>query len=293
MSYPPIEKKEKNLKLYTTFNHQRLLKVDEREQSITIDVKESTFWTDNRIKTTFRNDSKRKETNLIPKALNIAYPIWTPPWPLYVPNLASWESFYKPIFLSTLVLTSKNPITTNETIVNATLEWRITVFCTFDFTNYPLDIQHCPFHAEGAGSRSLKYLLYDPMNIHHSTKQYEAAGFDVTIKFVGNDYATYNETTLTNLTFFSHVFGFEVSMRRIFAPYLFQYYLPCMAIVIVSGISFIVPLSAIPGRIALVVTQFLTLTNIFIHAMVSTHFKKNYISFLIIGRSFTNNYCLK
>ena len=53
-----------------------------------------------------------------------------------------------------------------------------------------------------------------------------------------------------------------------FQPFLYMYYLPCMAIVLVSQISFIIPLSSIPGRVALVVTQFLTLTNIFIHQTV-------------------------
>ena len=54
-----------------------------------------------------------------------------------------------------------------------------------------------------------------------------------------------------------------------------------IAIVVVAQISFIIPMSAIPGRVALVVTQFLTLTNIFIHEMVRyyfTHYTINYIS---------------
>ena len=62
--------------------------------------------------------------------------------------------------------------------------------------------------------------------------------------------------------------GFNVTLVRIIQPYLYQYYFPSIAIVVVSQISFMIPLSATPGRIALVVTQFLTLTNIFIHQMV-------------------------
>ena len=46
--------------------------------------------------------------------------------------------------------------------------------------------------------------------------------------------------------------------------------MPCIAIVIATSFSFIIPLSAIPGRVALIVTQFLTLTNIFINQMVSS-----------------------
>ena len=67
--------------------------------------------------------------------------------------------------------------------------------------------------------------------------------------------------------------GFDVTLARMIQPYLFQYYFPSIAIVVVSQISFIIPLSAIPGRIGLIVTQFLTLTNIFIHQMVSEYKK--------------------
>ena len=41
--------------------------------------------------------------------------------------------------------------------------------------------------------------------------------------------------------------GFNITLQRIVQPYLYQYYLPCIAIVIVSQISFIIPLSAVSG----------------------------------------------
>ena len=95
--------------------------------------------------------------------------------------------------------------------------------------------------------------LYEPPNSFiHSSKRYEAAGFDVSIHF-GN---------------LSNGIGFDMDIRRLILPYVFEYYLPSIAIVLVSFISFIVPLSSLPGRIGLIVTQFLTLTNIFIHQMV-------------------------
>ena len=96
--------------------------------------------------------------------------------------------------------------------------------------------------------------LYDPTyQTLYSTKHYKAHGFDVTISF-------HNE---------SNEIGFDIELTRIVLPYILQYYLPCCCIVMVSFISFIVPLSALPGRVGLMVTQFLTLTNIFIHQMVS------------------------
>ena len=77
-------------------------------------------------------------------------------------------------------------------------------------------------------------------------------------------------------------FGFTIKMSRRLQPFIMECYLPCIAIVIVSHISFILPLDAIPGRVALLVTQFLTLTNICIHQQVITYRTKlNYLTIIL------------
>merc|ERR1712018_626957 len=60
-------------------------------------------------------------------------------------------------------------------------------------------------------------------------------------------------------------FGFTIRMNRRLQPFILAVYLPCITIIIVTHISFIIPIDAVPGRIGLLVTQFLTLTNICIH----------------------------
>ena len=74
----------------------------------------------------------------------------------------------------------------------------------------------------------------------------------------------------TNYGYFDNLVevGFNITMKRVQQPYLLKYYLPCIAIVTVTQISFYIPPDAIPGRIALLVTQFLTLTNLFISEQV-------------------------
>ena len=67
----------------------------------------------------------------------------------------------------------------------------------------------------------------------------------------------------------------HIHLQRQWSKYVYQYYIPCITIVIATSFSFIIPLSAIPGRVALVVTQFLTLTNIFINQMVGILFDFN------------------
>ena len=97
------------------------------------------------------------------------------------------------------------------------------------------------------------------------TDKYNAAGFEIQSHVFGPD-KYYDKLLAMHWT----SFGVSVDAKRQVSKYILQYYLPAITIVIASSVSFIIPLSAMPGRVALVVTQFLTLTNIFIHQMVHT-----------------------
>ena len=57
--------------------------------------------------------------------------------------------------------------------------------------------------------------------------------------------------------------GFEMILHRHVSHYIINYYLPSGLFVVVSWISFLVPPDIIPGRMALLVTVFLVLINIF------------------------------
>ena len=140
------------------------------------------------------------------------------------------------------------------------MEWHVTLPCNFDFSNYPFDDQNCKF----------RMILYD-VNVtvydllmdygFQAQKNIEMQGFKIT--------KTLAETLYSEIDSFPYSeFGYDLKIKRIIQPYVMQYYAPCFAIVMVSGLSFVVPLSATPGRIGLVVTQFLTLTTIYIHQKV-------------------------
>ena len=62
--------------------------------------------------------------------------------------------------------------------------------------------------------------------------------------------------------------GLDIKLSRVIHPFMMKYYMPCNLIIVVSQCSFIIPLTALPGRVALIVTQFLTLTSIFLQQMV-------------------------
>ena len=57
--------------------------------------------------------------------------------------------------------------------------------------------------------------------------------------------------------------GIEIVFTRHRLKYLYVYYLPSGLFVVVSWASFLVPPEIIPGRMAMLITLFLVLTNIF------------------------------
>ena len=57
--------------------------------------------------------------------------------------------------------------------------------------------------------------------------------------------------------------GFRVMLSRKRYQMIFQIYGPCVLFVVVSWVSFLIPPKIVPGRMALLVTLFLVLINIF------------------------------
>ena len=240
-----------------------VLEIEEKKDKITVKVSQLMEWREPRIKANFSLVSKQYvQIKLSPKNIGS---IWHPDLDMYTKDLEDWKSLYDPLLFQEVVVSERaflqKPGTgPNVTSIHVWKDWVATIYCKFDFSSFPLDTQQCSFRQTGT-SETIRPLLYPSLNIENWN--YKAGGFQITISPVG----TFSSTNVT-LNNPRDSTGFNITLERIIQPYLYQYYFPCIAIVVVSEISFIIPLSAIPGRVALVVTQFLTLTNIFIHLMV-------------------------
>lgn len=259
------------------FHDIKVLEVDEIKKTITINIWMWSIWEDPRIKAKLSNIDA---IIMLPPITKHAPIIWHPFLSTYIVNLKKLDYIYDPIIIKFLVLFSSqnqkylslklnpqyltNVFPPNTTLVFAAQRFDVILSCDFNFSSYPLDHQTCPFRIISDIVQPLKlYYSPDVQTNRPSSKQHEFQGFDITRVLVGSslDYnGVYGNETTT--------FGIDIKMNRQIAAYVYQYYLPCIAIVVGSGMSFIVPLSEIPGRVVLVVTQFLTLTNIFIHQIV-------------------------
>ena len=79
--------------------------------------------------------------------------------------------------------------------------------------------------------------------------------------------------------------SFVLTLQRRLLPYIMRYYLPCVAMVIASFINFLISLNSIPARVALLVTLFLTVTNILIAQQVGFYHNIYHAAFYNVAYS--------
>ena len=266
-----IGQKPKEIAMHPIFaelEKSRIVDIDENKKTITMDIRLLCFWRDERIKAVF---PKNSGVVMLPPVTSIEKPeVWNPFQWLEFGNLIDRRFILDPIAMkiglggsetANTILDYASETTlfpVNSSVVWSRIYWRVTVSCSFNFSTFPFDKQEC-------------YLIMDlPFNwnltLHSETEytaKYHADGFEIQSYEFG-PIKGYDKLLGTHSTLFGVVF----EAKRHVSKYILQYYLPSITIVMASSVSFIIPLSAIPGRVALVVTQFLTLTNIFIHQMV-------------------------
>ena len=251
--------------VYSTIQKPFLRTIGHREQLVSIDYILTLTWIDKRIKTNFSLESGIEETGM---ALRISTlkKIWAPE--LYIFHRSSFLDPYgtrSTVSLKLYSLQKYNELhETNikemhayreSTVVEYKSEYRSRIYCTFDYSLFPMDRHLCTLRLGSRSSSSTLMLQKDV--IDENMPIYSAAGFDLV--------STLFDENIKNG---SNTIGVKMKMTRRLNPFLLKYYAPAIAVVIVSEISFLIPVAAIPGRIGLLVTLFLTLTNLFIHNMV-------------------------
>ena len=249
-----------------TFQDKKIVNIDDKKKTITLDIVAQLFWEDKRI-TAFFHDSN-PFTELPPVTAEEPAIIWTPFQYMYILNLRSRRYLTDPYMINLGLLTVESA---NQMIDDAIFSgdvpvafsfiiWSLTISCPFNFPHFPFDKTKCPlimrFRSVDASFETSKTTHIDFI------KQTDMDGFKIDLKQTDAYNSSWANIKATEMKV-------DIILERQVSKYVFQYYIPCITIVIATSFSFIIPLSAIPGRIALIVTQFLTLTNIFINQMVS------------------------
>ena len=256
--YTKAEVPKKPTNVITTFEINNIREVNDKEMRITIDFYEELIWIDNRIKTNIPpNDSIVLNNELIRS-------IWKPD--LWIKNLFSFKIHGVLEPTSGLYIVSENYCATencsNETMKTNTkivynLEAQATIYCNFQFFYYPMDYQTCDFEMDGAYPRpGIVNFIFHAGFFAVTNKNAILDDFEINVTYKDGS----NRTGIHGV----------ITLGRSIFPYVIKYYLPCIAIIAMSALSFVMSKEseAIVGRVALLVTQFLTLTNILIAQQV-------------------------
>ena len=255
-------------RLDLVFIDKKVVNVDEKKKEITLDIFALMVWKDERIKAFGLPNSGF--IHLPPLTLNSFASIWSPFPKLVILNKRNQKYLRDPVVAEFALqsieainnLVENISISTDFPIVQSGIEWSITISCHFDFSTFPFDKNTCPFVFRFTEMDvSLGFLKN---SLEELVRVNDRDGFLVELK------QTTSRNQYSDEWYFTDVM-LSITIKRQAPKYIYQYYIPCITIVIASSFSFIIPLSAIPGRVALLVTQFLTLTNIFINQMVRIH----------------------
>ena len=255
--------------VYTNIQDYMVRDIDDRKRTVTLDMSITLLWMDYGIKTWTPKNEEQQRRGAIGIPQERINDIWTPHMHIY--DLADYSSYKNSLNVVSLDVLMSNFLDPNDgfclygPMVRYELEAKVTFYCEFDYSSYPTDESTCKFRFGGQRSNLKFTLSNDDKLVSTGGKKNHIGYFDIEGKVI-------EETKTTNGKSIQ-VLGLDIKIKRGIQPFVLQYYLPCATITIVSQFSFFIPFTALPGRVALLVTQFLTLTSLFIHQMVCICFE--------------------
>ena len=252
--------------------------VDDKMQTVTFDISVHLQWRDDRIKVKPSPGVKQNflgSWNVLES--NKISTIWNPDLMIY-----NMKNFKRPSILNPtngfLKIHADGHF--DEILVDYVFNAEVTIYCDFNFRKYPMDEQICELRMGSISyGRYLKFVLwsrtpgvaYERTYSEEPPQNFSSKGFKMSVKQFTDNFTdcigARAESERCKAKHIQHVV-FDIRMKRFLQPYFMHYYAPCIAIVLVTQTSFIIPPECIPGRVALLVTQFLTLVNIFIDQQV-------------------------
>lgn len=143
----------------------------------------------------------------------------------------------------------------NRTI-NYELGVRVTISCKMMFDDYPLDAHSCQFQV-GSYYDTVETVLCSSQFLYNSARQRSLQHF-IQLEPLPKQFSVVHLPS-------GHyaACGFQVRLQRKQMQYQIQVYLPSFMFVVTSWVSFLIKPEVVPGRMALLVTLFLVLINIF------------------------------
>ena len=240
MPNTPVE-----IKTALTINHIR--EIDDKKMTVALEFHPVFVWIDNRIVANLTIEEQKYGVALNNIILN---ELWKPD--LRVENIRSFQIHSIIEDISGLAIGGSR----NNIVVWYEFTAKAVIYCNFHFQRYPMDVQECNFTIGSTyPAKQAAVFTMNTSAFNFATVTQNTDAFDLDMINLRNED---NQTE----------FGFTIRMKRRLQPYIMEFYIPSITIVLIAQVSFILSLESIPGRVGLLITLFLTLTNICIHQQV-------------------------
>ena len=249
--------------------------INDKNMIISLEIYQETLWVDDRMK------SSLTENEVVVLNNNMISLIWKPD--LWIQNLLNFrlhtileptggliimnKKFCKNKDLSLMIVRANSESQTKNCaeieednmkqhlLIMYNMEAQVQLYCNFHFENYPMDTQTCDIVMNSAYPYpGIVDLVFEQGQFGVTNNNLNSDDFQIEVIF--------HETASPN--------GINILIRleRRILPFIIKYYLPSIAIAIISLVNYCIPIEATPARVTLLVTQFLTLTNILIYQQV-------------------------
>ena len=246
-----------NTTIYISFYILHVKKVNDMNRFLTFQFMAGETWMDPRIKASFSKFESFKDI----RWSSVGDSIWKPTMRLrrMTKQKQFFDSLDQPIFR----LLPKYEIGPNFVSVEQVIGGTISVYCDpWNLELYPLDVQICALTFYHLAPYNMSFVVSPFINFNQT---YNADGFRTTSYLMHDNH--------------QENFTINIELKRKLQPFFVSSYLPSMAIVCLSGSSFLLPTNPLTARIGLGVTNFLTLTNLLIHKTVKFYFTNNILNF--------------
>jgi len=222
-----------------------ILSVNDKEFSMTMSMYFSVMWQESRIET----NNTIEPDFWYPVSLEFLQDLWIPN--VFIYNLKSFQNIAVLKRLAGVWIINGKDVFYNQFST-------VTFLCPMRFERYPLDEHICKFRV-GSTNMDINFMKFG-----ETTASYDTANKNTILDYMVEVQQLREEDRIVLYAGQNYsVTGIEMRLSRHVLKYLYIYYLPSGLFVVVSWVGFLIPPEVVPGRMAMLITLFLVLINIF------------------------------
>ena len=223
-----------------------VLNVNDKEFSVTLTMYFAVKWEEPRLVTNLTVH----EDDMVPIDLQFLKNLWVPN--IFIYDLLSFTALNVLKKLAGVWIVGGNHVYYNQATT-------VTFLCPMRFDLYPLDEHICKFKVGSTNLDMTRMIFAETIINFDNSKRNTILDYSLDLDHLSKKDQILEYGELGNFS----ITGVEIKFTRHKSKYLYVYYLPSGLFVVVSWASFLIPPDVVPGRMAMLITLFLVLINIF------------------------------